>query len=1392
MHASIVWFGRGMMGVAAKCLALWGLCTPSVAGAHDDAHRTTYLIRFREPAAAEREIVGVSGKQRSHVHTERARAFAAHVARLDAQQSTFVDRARPVIGRALAPRFRYRYVASGMAVDLTEAEARALQDDPDIWSIEPDSHAYTLTDAGPAWIGADALWAGAVPGSTTRTKGEGIVVGVIDVGINAGHPAFADAGADGFDHANPRGRRYGLCSTQPSRCNDKLIGIYDFTDEGARDGLDSEGHGSHVAGIAVGNVIDASLVGQSAAVPVHMSGVAPHANLISYKACYRAENAGVGRAPTLCKLSALYAALDQAVADVVDVVVYSIGDFRAYANPWATLRDAGLSQSEVMLNVRAGGVLPVVAAGNEGPVAGSVVSPANAPWVVAVANSTHNRRLRNSVAIANGAGAPLVFDGLGLSGALADAPLVDAAAFGFPGCGTGADLDFPPTGASNPWPAGTFHGEIVLCQRGVQARVAKGYNVKLAGGGGMVVYNRAAEAESIFSDDHYLPAVHVGAAAGATLVGSVAAATASGANLRASISGTQRTLDGVGDVLNVTSARGPVGWFGSWLKPNVAAPGTAILSATPTGSEVAFRTGTSMSTPHVAGAAALLLAAHPSWSVDQVESALLTTARAALVRDDGAPAAVLDAGAGRLDLRAADRAGLYFATPRSAFAAADPAVGGDPRTLNLSSIADPHCFERCEFERTVSDMGTGGSWRVEVDAVDGATIAVTPATFSLRPGASQPLSISVDVSDARLTGRWIDGRVRLVPADGTMSATAVPVTVFSDPGVLPQSIDLPVDADAGTLHVQYGGLVPLANPALHLSDLVPLHEQTTTLAEDATSSDPFDIGASATYFALVALPALAPGQDTAAHEALVYAYIASTTSLDLDLHVGVDRNDDGLPEVSETVCRDNSGAAGGRCVQRVRVPAGTRNFWVLVQNIHRRAQSGGDNVSVEYGAAFDYRVETPARAAIGRMRAVAPGRVASRSQFAIDFQYDLPGVRGNDRWLAFLTPVRTAAAPAGFGDVAVRVPVAPVIQRRGRLLDARGDQVHLRLAAHEAHEYLAVDVPAETTSLTVTSNGTGEVDLFLSPGRMDPAQSAVTAAPPLAQALASSTQMGATEATSLARTGSDTTRYYVTPVNTGAQTAEVDLEVHITTSAAASEPQANAYLNPARAGHGVFLSQSATDWVLFWYTYDADRQPTWYYAQGPRPNAGAGGWSAPLMRYTWDGVTGAGTDLGLVTLTFGDADRFQFAWRLAGESGAEPMVAVASSACTAIGGIATDVGGPWYPPAHPGYGYSIAVFPQTELQVAYLYDASGNPRWLLGQGTPGDAGFSLVQYAGFCPLCQAAAVAGSNVGTVTRRYGGAASANHAVLADFASPLTGAWRVDDATVKLTDGRVCAAP
>ncbi|MEX0916195.1 MAG: S8 family serine peptidase, partial [Wenzhouxiangellaceae bacterium] len=640
---------------------------------------------------------------------------------------------------------------------------------------------YVQTDAGPQWINAPQFWNGST-GAPDPNRGEGTVLGVIDTGVNW-DSVFFDPSQSNLTVTNPRDGFFGLCNDDvlDIPCNDKLIGVYDFTDEDTN-GFDPDGHGSHTASTAVGLPLTLESDHDGASGPAtniqfSTSGVAPRASFISYKACEADPDEPAGN--FVCPLSATSAALEQAIADEVDVVNYSIGG--PADDPWSL----GGNQ-RLFLNLREAGVVAAVSAGNSGPNDSTVGSPANTPWVMAVANALHGRILANRLIDVSGGPFPLGdLVGQGISGGTGVVPIVHARDFGNALCGTGPAELGPQcddnTGASNPFPAGTFDGQIVVCDRGEYGRVEKGRNVQLGGAAGMILANTDFEGESTVADEHCLPATHVGDSDGDRLREWLE----SGGGHQGRLTGTGRFVDPqIAGRLNDSSARGPAVGAPDLMKPNVTAPGTSILAAGTQTDEAGtgpgpdadvqamFLTGTSMSAPHVAGAALLLRSANPDWGVAEVVSALETTAAADIVRNsDDSEARVPDRGAGGVQVDLAAQIGLYLPVSQANFLAANPTSGGDPGALNLAGVVSDNCVGSCQFTRTVRALGAG-TWNVSGEG--DLDIEVTPSLFTLAEGQQREIQITVSRGRVDLS-EWGAGSVVLSPSSGDFTTQRLAV-----------------------------------------------------------------------------------------------------------------------------------------------------------------------------------------------------------------------------------------------------------------------------------------------------------------------------------------------------------------------------------------------------------------------------------------------------------------------------------------------------------------------------------------------------------------------------------------------------------------------------------------
>ncbi|HET7845816.1 MAG TPA: hypothetical protein VFL14_16800, partial [Xanthomonadales bacterium] len=155
---------------------------------------------------------------------------------------------------------------------------------------------------------------------------------------------------------------------------------------------------------------------------------------------------------------------------------------------------------------------------------------------------------------------------------------------------------------------------------------------------------------------------------------------------------------------------------------------------------------------------------------------------------------------------------------------------------------------------------------------------------------------------------------------------------------------------------------------------------------------------------------------------------------------------------------------------------------------------------------------------------------------------------------------------------------------------------------------------------------------------------------------------------------------------------------------------------------------------------------------------------------------------------------FTWTWLVDGEWGSEPMERVAAPQCVPFENVLTDFSGSWYETARPGYGFSVLTFPDTEVEVTYLYDAAGVPRWLYGQDVSLKTGpFALTQYRGFCPQCEYQAIVGQTAGSLLRTFAASSDRGTAnVDATFLPPLSGTWRTNAQIAKLTQLGFCGAP
>jgi hypothetical protein len=686
------------------------------------------------------------GETKLDAHSPASVAYLDYLANQHAQLTATMEQA---LGRSIDVLYRYDAVLNGLAVRLSAQEAKVVARLPGVRQVERDFMRQLDTDVGPAWVGAQGIWDGSATGQ--MSMGEGLIIGMIDTGINGDHPSFADVGGDGYDHTNPlgAGNYLGWCDAGTYTCNDKLIGVYDMTT--ANDPEDSNGHGSHTASTVAGNVLNNVVVDfPTIEITRSISGVAPHANIIAYRACL----------PSGCPNSATNAAINQAVTDGVDAINYSIGG--GASNPWTD------SNSLAYLDAREAGVFVATSAGNNGPGAGTVGSPANSPWLLSVGNATHNRTFINSISFTGGPTALGPFDGTSVTSGYGPEAIVHAGDYGDALCGT-------------PFAPGTWTGEIVVCDRGTYALVDKVANAANGGAGAVVIANAAANGLGTYAIPHELPSIHLNYADSQALRTWLDSGSGHMATLTDAVVAVD---DAYGDRMSVSSSRGPNSPVPDVIKPDVIAPGSDILAAYKTPEEYNMISGTSMASPHAAGASLLLRSLYPNWTPAMIQSALVSTAidDVALKEDWLTAADPFDMGGGRVYASNAAQAGFVLDETIANYQAANPALGGDPSTLNLATLAQDACPGTCTWTRVLSStQDTTVSWTATVAAPVGMNLTVEPAAFDLAAYATQMITVTADVGGLPI-GDWVFGRVTLTPSTMSVAEAHLPVAVVPEAG----------------------------------------------------------------------------------------------------------------------------------------------------------------------------------------------------------------------------------------------------------------------------------------------------------------------------------------------------------------------------------------------------------------------------------------------------------------------------------------------------------------------------------------------------------------------------------------------------------------------------------
>ena len=538
---------------------------------------------------------------------------------------------------------QYSLVYNGLALTVDQSSIAAIRNMPQVKSVHSDEKLTTNLNNSVPYIRAPQLY-GSNPNDLTQfstapvgNEGQGVYVAIIDTGIDWTHPMF------GGDPTPPRLAVLPPGATQ-SKTNQKVVYYLPLTDSAVEDGF---GHGTHVASTVAGYLAQ-PLDGSA-----NLHGVAPQAKLMSYKVCSDIEST-VSQVQPIggCDSSNIIMALEDAVSPftlnnpllpkpIAGVINMSLGGGGGPDNPTAIAAS----------NAALAGTVVVAASGNSGPGEGTTGSPAAGVHVISVGATTHPGSAGStwSTDVLQATAVPTA-----VTGAVTPASALPAnSAFGriklFPMAGTPSPaaggmaqhyvyVDNP----TGPWPA-AVSGRIALVNHSGLPQTPFAYVANMAAASGAVGVIFVAATENPTAVKGTIPSANVSTADAQILINAISSSDnnnpANGAISELPIRMQPFfSTEFMGEMAGFSS-RGPVKGLGQ-VKPDISAPGVQVYAACPPASLLGALAavanpltpnyiridGTSMATPHTAGAVALIKEAHPDWSPDVVRTALINTA----------------------------------------------------------------------------------------------------------------------------------------------------------------------------------------------------------------------------------------------------------------------------------------------------------------------------------------------------------------------------------------------------------------------------------------------------------------------------------------------------------------------------------------------------------------------------------------------------------------------------------------------------------------------------------------------------------------------------------------------------------------------------------------------
>ncbi|GGO27412.1 S8 family serine peptidase [Micromonospora parathelypteridis] len=676
---------------------------------------------------------GVSGLARTRpaagsrldVTSAPSQAYRGH---LDAQRKAVVSAAGVTVNAVYTTAF------NGFSAKLTAQQAATLRADKRVRAVTASRALGTPTPPPTApptapTPGAPAATTPAAPdqaptggpaGKPVKPgpgTGAGMVIGVLDTGIWPESASFAKK-------MPAPATWHGTCQTgvgfAAEHCNGKIVGARYFADTWLAGGgsvpegemlspRDMSGHGTHTASTAAGLPIPNVEIDGRRFGPV--SGVAPDAQIAVYKVLW----GGMGFDADII------AGIDAAVADGVQVLNFSIG---SDLGDWEANTPIGMA----FLNASLAGVFVAASAGNTGIVSGAISNAA--PWVTTVGAAVTNL---DEATVKLGDGTKLVGGSLDALPGDASRPMVFGEQAGSPDLGA----VYCEPGSLDP---AKIKGKVVACA--LSDMFGSANEIKAKGGAAMVVFDPVGNyrINSIFD----FPVVYLPTEKQAGTLFNYLMRHPTDAKVSLRTGGDGSSVPGVPSVADFSST-GPDKVTLGVLKPDLVAPGSDIIAAvSPAGNfgrQYDAYSGTSMASPYVAGAAAVLRATHPEWSPGAVASALRTTAT-----DTVGTSSPLDQGSGFINLAGAKDPGLVIEPTAAELVAFSETATPDGKELNLPAISlrEYDGTRPVTLTRTLTNVGKAPeTYRSSVSGLAGMKVTVSPASVTLSPGRSATVTITL-------------------------------------------------------------------------------------------------------------------------------------------------------------------------------------------------------------------------------------------------------------------------------------------------------------------------------------------------------------------------------------------------------------------------------------------------------------------------------------------------------------------------------------------------------------------------------------------------------------------------------------------------------------------------